>query len=271
MSDSPTGRGGRLFAAWRPPRPPFLREARPKAEQPAAFFDVDGTLTTATTLFRFLEYWLADSGHLPHVYRHERQRLRAMTAAGVPRTETNRASFDRYAGEDARHLDEVAERWFQAELAAGGLLHEPAVEELRRHQAAGEPVVLVSGSFPAPLRPLARLLGVDAVLCTEPEIVGGRYTGRVPRPMISRAKADAVRRWAEAEGVSLALSTGYGDHPSDLPMLELTGSAGVVGADPRMRHHARRRGWAQLPGPPPPPPAPLPTPHTHAPEAGVGR
>ncbi len=124
----------------------------------AAFFDVDGTLTTATTLFRFLEYWLALDGQPPHVYRHERQRLRAMTAAGVPRTETNRAYFARYAGQDALDVAEAAEDWFRAEMRAGGFLHEPALEALYRHQAAGEPVVLVSGSFPALLAPLVRLL-----------------------------------------------------------------------------------------------------------------
>ncbi|MGW6703728.1 HAD family hydrolase [Streptomyces sp. NPDC054956] len=225
----------------------------------AAFFDVDGTLTTATTLFRFLEYRLAADGHPPHVYRHERQRLRAMTAAGAARTETNRAHFACYAGEDAARVAALAEEWFAAELRAGDFLHEPAVTALRRHQDAGDRIVLVSGSFPAPLAPLARLLDADAVLCTEPEILAGRYTGKVALPMIGRAKADAARVWAAHHGVSLADSTAYGDHSSDLPILELTGRAGVIGGDEEMRHRARCHGWQQLPGTLPPAPLALPS------------
>ncbi|MBR7672303.1 HAD-IB family phosphatase, partial [Streptomyces daliensis] len=159
----------------------------------AAFFDVDGTLTTGTTLFRFLEYRFAAEGRPAHAYRHERQRLRAMTSGGVPRTETNRAYFASYAGLDASYVAELAAEWFSGELAHGGFLHGPAVAALCEHQAAEEPVVLVSGSFPAALAPLARHLRVDAVLATEPEIVGGRYSGRVHTPMIGRAKADAAR------------------------------------------------------------------------------
>ncbi|GAA1909007.1 HAD-IB family hydrolase [Streptomyces sodiiphilus] len=228
------------------------------AERRAAFFDVDGTLTTAATIFRFLEYWLAAGGEPPHVYRHRRQELRAMTATGASRTETNRAYFAAYSGHSARRVAETAEKWFETEQRSGGLLHLPAVDRLRRHQRRGDLVVLVSGSFPAALAPVSRLLSPDAVICSEPEIVDGRYTGTVHQPMISTAKADAVRRWAKENGVSLQDSTAYGDHPSDLPMLEATGRSVVIGSDPVMRERARCEGWRQLPGPPPPPPLVLP-------------
>ncbi|MEV7866831.1 HAD-IB family hydrolase [Streptomyces sp. NPDC088124] len=226
----------------------------------AAFFDVDGTLTTGTTLFRFLEYRFAAEARPAHVYRHERQRLRAMTVAGVPRTETNRAYFASYARLSESYVAHLSAEWFQGELAHGGFLYGTAVAALYEHQAAGEPVVLVSGSFPALLAPLARLLDVDAVLATEPEILFGRYTGRAHTPMIGPAKAAAARAWAHAHGIDLAASTAYGDHCSDLPLLELTGRGVVVGGEPELRHRARRMGWRQLPPPPPAPPLRLPAP-----------
>jgi HAD superfamily hydrolase (TIGR01490 family) len=224
----------------------------------AAFFDVDGTLTAGTTLFRFLEYWLAAGGHSPDVYRQQRERLRAMTASGVPRSDTNRAYFTSYAGEDAQHVAAVAESWFRAELAAGEFFNQPAVDVLRRHQGAGDLVVLVSGSFPAPLDPIVRLLKPDAVLCTRPEVVSGRYTGRVHLPMIGSTKADAIRAWATAHRVSLPVSTSYGDHPSDLPMMESTGHSAVIGTDAEMLRRARREGWQLLPAAPESSPLALP-------------
>ncbi|MEU2384254.1 HAD-IB family hydrolase [Streptomyces sp. NPDC012461] len=230
----------------------------PRSPEGAAFFDVDGTLTTGTTLFRFLRYRFAAEGRPPQDYTQERQRLRAMTEAGVSRTHTNRAYFASYAHLNASYVAELAEEWFSAELETGGFLHDVAVTELRRHQAAGEPVVLVSGSFPALLAPLARLLGVDAVLATEPGIVLGHYTGDAALPMIGAAKADAVRSWAAGRGIDLSAATAYGDHVSDLPLLRATGRGVVVGGDRELRALAAREGRRLLPGPPPAPPQPLP-------------
>ncbi|MET9149836.1 HAD-IB family hydrolase [Streptomyces griseoflavus] len=224
----------------------------------AAFFDVDGTLTTGTTLFRFLRYRFAAEGRPPQAYTQERQRLRAMTEAGVCRSLTNRAYFAGYAHLSASYVRDLAEEWFRAELATGGFLHAAAVAELRRHQAAGEPVVLVSGSFPALLAPLARLLGVDAVLATQPKIVRGHYTGDAAVTMIGSTKAEAVRSWSAGHGVEPAATTAYGDHASDLPMLRAAGRGVVVGGDREMRAVAAREGWRLLPAAPEAPPQRLP-------------
>src|SRR5690606_9990666 len=241
-----------------PPRACAVPRDSPRSPEGAAFFDVDGTLTTGTTLFRFLRYRFAAEGRPPQDYTQERQRLRAMTEAGVSRTHTNRAYFASYAHLNASYVAELAEEWFSAELETGGFLHDVAVAELRRHQAAGEPVVLVSGAFPARLAPLARLSGVDAVLATEPGIVLRHSTGDAALPMLGAAKADAVRSWAAGRGIDMSAATAYGDHVSDLPLLRATGRGVVVGGDRELRALAAREGRRLLPGPPPAPPQPLP-------------
>ncbi|MGW2227201.1 HAD family hydrolase [Streptomyces formicae] len=226
-----------------------------------AFFDVDGTLTTATTLFRFLRHYLAAEGHEPHEYDRRRQRLKAMTEIGVPRERTNLAYFENFAGAGAARVSALARDWFAAELRQGGLLNAYALDALRGHRDAGDRIVLVSGSFAACLAPLAEHIGAHDVWSTSPEIAHGRYTGRLGRPpMIGRAKADAVRLAAAAHRAAPEDCVAYGDHASDLPMLEATGSAAVVGGDPALRALARRRCWRLLPGAPAPAPLPLPRP-----------
>ncbi|GAB2715122.1 HAD family hydrolase [Streptomyces bullii] len=230
-----------------------------------AFFDVDGTLTTAPSMFRLLAYYLAAMGHPPRAYQERMRELKAMAALGCSREATNRAYFTHLAGVDAGVLTRVAQEWYAAELATGGFYHEPAVAELRRHRERGDHVVLVSGSFPAPLRPIAADLGVDEVWCTEPEIVRGRHTGELAGPpMIGRAKADAVMNVLLRLGATRADCVAYGDHISDLPLLEAAGSAVVVGGDRRLRTSARIHGWPLLPGTPPAPEPPLPPSRTGA-------
>jgi HAD superfamily hydrolase (TIGR01490 family) len=218
----------------------------------AAFFDVDGTLTTATSMFRFLEYRFAAEGRPAGAYHAERRRLREMTLAGVPRSETNREYFRSYAGLAETDVAGLAADWFRVELGLGGFFNPVAVDAFHRHAAAGERTVLVSGSFAACLDPIARHLGADVVLCSRPEISGGHYTGGIELPMIGDQKAVAVGKL----GVDLSRSWAYGDHDSDLPLLEAVGTAVVVGDE--LAALALRRGWARLPGAARAPALPLP-------------
>jgi HAD superfamily hydrolase (TIGR01490 family) len=165
----------------------------------------------------------------------------------VPRTETNRAYFASYAGVGVRAIARLAEDWFRTELRSGPVFNEHVVTALRRHQREGDLVVLVSGSFRACLAPVARHLGADIVVCSDPETADGIYTGRVETPMIGEAKAEAVRTLAARGALDLTASTAYGDHVSDLPLLRMTGRAVVVGDDPVMREQARVNGWPLWP------------------------
>ncbi|MDH6437035.1 HAD superfamily hydrolase (TIGR01490 family) [Streptomyces sp. SAI-144] len=245
----------------------------PADHRPAAFFDVDNTLTRGTALFRFLAYWYAVQGRPPHEAVRERQRLKAMTTAGADRAETNRAYFRLLTGAPAAEITRAAESWFRAELARGGFFHEPVLEALHTRRRDGHQVVLVSGSFPALLLPVLEHIGAHHLLCTEPEItpVSRTYTGRLAdrphQPMIGRAKSEAVRELAAAHRIDLDSSIAYGDHISDAPLLSLTGRAVIVGDDQELRRLAAHHGWDRLPKAPAPPAVPLPEPNTVPPGA----
>lgn len=216
------------------------------AARRAAFFDVDGTLTGRTTLFDFLAFDMARRGLPPGEYRAAREHLAALTAAGAPRTATNREYFRLFAGRRAAELAELGRAWFRAALAEGGFFLPEALAAYRGHRRRGELTVLVSGSFAPCLDPIAAWLGADAVLCTRPETRAGRYTGRVRAPMVDDEKARAVRRLARARGLDLTRCHGYADHASDLPFLRAVGLPAVVGGDPRMRAEAVHNGWSVI-------------------------
>ncbi|WP_327068083.1 HAD family hydrolase [Kitasatospora sp. NBC_01302] len=214
----------------------------------AAFFDVDGTLTRRTTLFGFLRHDMASRG-LPHqAYLAQRERLHAMTLAGAPRRATNRAYFRLLAGRSAGELAEAGRRWYAEERAADGVgfFRPEALAALAAHRAAGRLVVLVSGSFAPCLDPLAAELGADAVLCTAPRIVRGRYTGEVEHPMLDARKALAAAGFAARRGLDLTDCHAYGDHHSDLPLLRLVGHPVVVGEDEVLHRTAAEHGWPLL-------------------------
>jgi len=203
---------------------------------PLVFTDVDETLIGCKSMFDFLDYYLA--GRYGAAGRHRAgvvwADIRARAAAGVPRGETNRAYYRTLAGEPAGAVARWSERWF-ADRVRGRFYVRTTRAALREHLAGGAVLVLVSGSFPALLDPIARDVGAAHVLCTRPEIRAGTYTGEiVGSPMIGEGKRAAVRALLDRyPAVDPAGCFGYGDHVSDLPMLEEVGHPVMVGPDGR--------------------------------------
>ncbi|MBX3182201.1 MAG: HAD family hydrolase [Polyangiaceae bacterium] len=115
---------------------------------------------------------------------------------------------------------------------------------VRRHQAAGDWVAIVTGATRYSAEPLATELGIDHLICTRVEVAEGRFTGRVVEPMcygpgkVVLAEQEAARR-----GLSLDDAAFYTDSITDLPLLERVSTQVAVNPDPRLRRLASQRGW----------------------------
>lgn len=210
----------------------------------AAFFDVDETLVSVRTLESFLMFYL---GRVPSMVSPERLRELVGQVVTLDRGEFNRVYYGIWAGQPREQVLEAGRDWFAQAEAQPGFYRPNVLAELRAHQAAGDRVVLVSGSFPPPLAPIAAAVGADAVYCTELEVgADGAYTGAIAAAMIGDDKRVAVEEYLGGLDPE-APSWGYGDHSSDLPLLERVASPVVVGSDPTMLDVAAERGWPVLP------------------------
>ncbi|WP_375478485.1 HAD family hydrolase [uncultured Jatrophihabitans sp.] len=216
----------------------------------SCFFDVDETLVTVKTMASFLEFYLAETSAPSTSFTAA---LAYVTAAGQHgRAAANRAYYRLFAGADADEVARIGVRWFAARNDQH-LFNAPVVDALGRHLDDGARVVLVSGAFSAILTPVAAWCGATAVLCSVPEIDGGRYTGGSERTMIGEEKAHAVRSAAAETGHRLAGCWAYGDDLTDLAMLEAVGHPVVVQSPVEVHGNvelvaqARRRGWHVLP------------------------
>lgn len=211
-----------------------------------AFFDVDETLLSGKSMFDFLDHYLRARGEPSSAYDRITADLRRMAADGSSRAQVNRAYYRLYRGEPYEALAREGTRWFKANRGRPGFFLPASVRALRRHRAEGTRTILLSGSFFACLDAIADELGADEVHGTRPVVQQGRLTGEVERPMIGTAKGTAARELAVARGLCLRCSHAYGDHSSDLPLLEAVGHPHVVGSDPELLAHAAERGWSVL-------------------------
>lgn len=217
---------------------------------PYAFFDVDETLINIKSMFSFQSFyhhrrWGRWGGHL--VDWRSRRRRERLISGGADRLGVNTAFFEEFHGRSQADVQSAAIDWFEQVRHSPGFFIQPVLEVLRRHQLEGSVPVFVSGSSVDILQPLADMLRVRHVLANRLEVDGGRYTGRlIPPQTIGVGKQEAIESFLRNHGVDPAVCYAYGDHLSDLPLLEAVGHPTVVAHDKELIAVARDRGWPLL-------------------------
>lgn len=209
-----------------------------------AFFDVDETLVSVKTLESFLRYYLKLT---PSMVSPERLRELEKLVLQLDRAEFNRLYFGLWAGQSSERVREAAQSWLDEMSARPDFYRASVLERLNEHRSAGDHIVLVSGSFAPPLEPIAADVAADRLYCTQLEIVDGVYTGRISAAMIGEDKRSAVDAYLGSLVPSADTTWGYGDHSSDLPLLEQVTNPVVVGADPILLEMATRLNWSVIP------------------------
>jgi HAD superfamily hydrolase (TIGR01490 family) len=152
-------------------------------------------------------------------------------------------ALQNFRGKEERWLVETCEGWFRDYVVQH--IQPAARAAVARHKQQGDFTAIVTGATRYAADPLARELGIDAVVCTSLEIdAEGRFTGRPIEPLCyGEGKITLSSRVAEREGFQLSEATFYSDSITDLPLLEVVEKPVVVNPDARLRRVARRRNW----------------------------
>lgn len=195
------------------------------AKTVVAAFDFDGTLTYRDTLLPFLIRSLGWPGFL---------RALVLSAPWLAAYALRLMSNHRAK---ARLLQVSLAGWSQAQaqVAAGrfvtnylpGQWQPWGLRQLVQHRQAGHRCVIVSASTSLYMHLVGASLGVDAVLCTEMEVVNGRYSGRMATPNChGEEKVRRLQTWLATQfGGDTPELHAYGDTKGDLPLLRLAQQA----------------------------------------------
>lgn len=130
-------------------------------------------------------------------------------------------------------------------------LHPAALALVRRHQAAGDVVAIVTATNDFVTRPIAGLFGVDVLIATDlARDSEGRVTGAIQGvPAFREGKIERVAAWLASRGQTLASferSTFYSDSINDLPLLERVSHPVATNPGPSLAQIAQERGWPVL-------------------------
>jgi len=113
--------------------------------------------------------------------------------------------------------------------------------------AAGDLIAIVTATNSFITRPIAALYGVTHLVATEPELVGGRFTGRPSgEPCFQAGKLACLQAWLAGLNRKLpdfAESWFYSDSHNDLPLLLAVTNPVAIDPDPVLAGEALSRGW----------------------------
>lgn len=216
----------------------------------AAFFDLDGTVTSVSTAVLYVKYLRkrppgpTPFDRMPLVSLLKTFWYQALYEAG--RIDIDRVVLEAtapLAGHPEARMIELCDAWFGASVAPTIRPEMPALIEA--HRRAGHVICLLTASTPYVAVPLAAHLGFDHWIASRLEVAAdGRFTGKPVSPVCYGAgKVHWAGAWALERGIDLAQSWFYTDSITDLPMLEQVGHPVAVNPDRRLRREAVRRGW----------------------------
>jgi len=115
---------------------------------------------------------------------------------------------------------------------------------LQQHRDQGDYLLIITATNSFVTRPIARYLGVDDILATEPEVQNNRYTGRTTgTPCFQEGKVIRLQEWLKQHQRQLDDAFFYSDSINDLALLEQVANPVAVDPDERLAKVAEEKGW----------------------------
>lgn len=124
------------------------------------------------------------------------------------------------------------------------LITPQALALVEKHRQQGDTLLIITATNSFITKPIAHAFGIPHLLATEPEMVDGRYTGKVSGiPCFQDGKVKNLHRWLNDHNMSLQESWFYSDSHNDLPLLYEVTHPVAVDPDPQLRQVAEERNW----------------------------
>ena len=211
-----------------------------------AIFDLDHTLLSGDSDYLWGEYMVANKIVDADVYQRENKTFLEDYLKGdldnevylkfalKPLTQYSMDRLYAWRNDYVRH-------WIQPIIAKG------TQALLDKHRAQGDELIIISATNLFITAPISKLLGIDQILSTEPEIINNQYTGRyLGTPTFKEGKVTVLNEWLKNSRHSLDDSYFYSDSINDLPLLEQVATPVAVNPDEKLFNIATQRGWQIL-------------------------
>lgn len=208
-----------------------------------ALFDLDETLIAGDSDYLWGQF-LCEQGH---VDAEQYQAGHDKYYQDYLRGELNIAEFLEFqlaplSGKSPAELHDWQQRYIETHIQP--ILLEPARKLIQQHRQQNHVLMVITATNRFLTEPIAKLLGVDNLIATEPEIKNGIYTGKPSgTPSYRDGKVNRLEEWLQSSDSVCSESWFYSDSHNDIPLLEYVDHPTAVDPDDQLREIAAQRGW----------------------------
>lgn len=217
-----------------------------------AFFDVDGTILRIPSLQDFqktrCEYTYGHTEKSRDELKKIKSKFERLQKENYSREYINRTYYKTFKNISKKEIQKIAQIWWETSLERNkNLFFQETLDKLEWHKEKKHKIVLVSGSFMEIMSPIADYLNADHVIAITLEVQNGLYTGNIDGlQTIGDGKKEAILQFVAKRKINLDNCYSYGDHLSDMPMLELVGNPTIICGDSKLETIAEARGWQRI-------------------------
>ena len=208
-----------------------------------AIFDLDNTLLSIDSDHAWGEFLLEQGAVDPVAYREANDRFKADYDAGcLDMMAFLEVALKPLADNSMEQLAAWHQQFMISKIEPNIL---PRAEDLiARHRSRGDTLLIITATNRFITAPIAARLGIRELIAVEPEIMHGRYTGKVSgTPSFQQGKVTRLNEWLEDRDDTLDGAWFYSDSHNDLPLLELVEHPVAVDPDMKLREVAEQRSW----------------------------
>ncbi|MFQ5607380.1 MAG: HAD family hydrolase [Candidatus Zixiibacteriota bacterium] len=202
------------------------------------FWDIDGSLVRGSLERLFVRFLL------------ERKRInRATLASGLvrlalrwPLPKWYQMKLVYLRNQEASVVSDWIEECWESSISEN--MFDGARDVVKHIRETGARQVLLSGTLRTLAGPLMKRLGITEIVAAEPEIISGRYTGRLTAPHPQGLhKVMNAERWLEEHEIGWSAVTALANHENDRFLLEKAAARIAVHPDRALARIAVDKGW----------------------------
>jgi len=156
-------------------------------------------------------------------------------------------SFRLFKGKSKENIEKISEDFFQEVLSKK--FYPEALKIIKEHKNNGRRIILLSNAIEIIIKKISDRLDIPDYVCTKLEMTGEIYTGKISGEITyGQNKVRKIKNYLSEKNIQLeqAESWGYGDHSSDIFVLELVKYPFAVNPDKKLKKTANKRNWRIL-------------------------
>jgi len=208
-----------------------------------ALFDLDNTLLAGDSDYLWGEF-LTEQGVVDaDVYARENQRFYEKYKKGTLDIHEFQAFSQKPLVDNpiAKMLT-LHKQFFEEKIKP--IMSPASFELIKQHRDKGDTLVVITATNSFITAPIVKAFGIQHLIATEPEIINGKYTGKIDGiPCFQDGKVKRLAVWMQEHQLNLKGSWFYSDSHNDLPLLLEAENPVVVDADEQLLEYAQKHNW----------------------------